>query len=265
MSGGAEFEQVLRRTQHPHVEKSPASPFVKWAGGKRALIPDIARYFPERIRTYWEPFVGGGAVFFAFADRIERAVLSDLNEELVIAYQVVKSRVDDLIEVLLAHARDHRQDSGHYYRVRKQEPKQEVEIAARFIYLNRTCYNGLYRVNKFGRFNVPKGRHSNPTICNEANLRAASKALAKATLRLGDFSKVVKPEPGDFVYCDPPYDGTFAAYQAAGFTDEDQERLRNAANDWASADAAVMLSNADTPLVRRLYGRGGGARRLRSS
>ena len=256
MSGGAEFEQVLRRTQHPHVEKSPASPFVKWAGGKRALIPDIARHFPERIRTYWEPFVGGGAVFFAFADRIDRAVLSDLNEELVIAYQVVKSRVDDLIEVPLAHARDHRQDSGHYLRVRKQEPKQEVEIAARFIYLNRTCYNGLYRVNKSGRFNVPKGRHSNPAICNEANLRAASKALAKATLKLGDFSKVVQPEAGDFVYCDPPYDGAFAAYQAGGFADKDQERLRNAAKDWASADAAVMLSNADTPLVRRLYGGG---------
>jgi len=250
------FENVLRRTRRPYLDKAPAAPFVKWAGGKRVLIPDIAKHFPERIGTYWEPFVGGGAVFFTFADRMDRAILSDRNEELVIAYQVVKNRVDDLIEALCAHERGHK-DDRYYPRVRAQEPTDALAIAARFIYLNKTCFNGLYRVNKSGKFNVPRGRYKNPDICNPERLRKASAALAKATIRLGDFEKVVHPGPEDFIYCDPPYDDCFTDYQAGGFTSEDQEQLRNAVNSWAEAGADIMVSNSDTPLIRRLY-RGGG-------
>jgi len=249
------FENVLRRTRRPYLDKAPATPFVKWAGGKRVLIPDLAKYFPERIGTYWEPFVGGGAVFFTFADRMDRAILSDRNEELVIAYQVVKDRVDDLIEALRAHEIGHK-DDRYYLRVRAQEPTDALAIAARFIYLNKTCFNGLYRVNKSGKFNVPKGRHKKPDICNPERLRKASAALAKATIRLGDFEKVVRPGPEDFIYCDPPYDDCFTGYQAGGFTSEDQERLRNAVDSWAETGAEIMVSNSDTPLIRRLY-RGG--------
>ncbi len=254
----AQFERVLKHTKRPYVEKAPASPFVKWAGGKRSLIPDIAKYFPDRIGTYWEPFVGGGAVFFTMANRIDRAILSDANEELILAYQAVKSQVDDLIDVLKEHKKKHLKDDGYYNHVRAQSPDATLEIAARFLYLNKTCFNGLYRVNKQGKFNVPKGRYKNPDICNEDRLRAASKVLAKATLRVGDFEKVVKPGSDDFIYCDPPYDGCFTGYQAGGFSEDDQQRLRMASDSWVEKGADVMISNADTSLIRRMY-RGGGA------
>ena len=249
------FDRILQHTERPYLDKAPAAPFIKWAGGKRAIMPSLAKHFAKKVDTYWEPFVGGGAVFFTMADRIDRAILSDTNEELVLAYNVVKNQVDELIDRLKYHAKQHKNDD-YYIRVRKQSPKKSVEIAARFIYLNKTCYNGLYRVNKSGKFNVPKGRYKNPAICDEDRLRAASAVLAKATIKIGDFDKVVKPGAGDFVYCDPPYDDCFTDYQAGGFSQADQERLRNAADSWIDAGAMVMVSNSDTPLIRRLY-RGG--------
>ena len=247
-----QFDRVLKHTRKPYLDKAPALPFVKWAGGKRSLIPDLAQHFPERIGSYWEPFVGGGAVFFTFANRIDRAHLSDTNEELVIAYQMVRNQVEGLIEALRVHERKHG-ESSYYLKVRKQEPESPLEIAARFIYLNKTCFNGLYRVNSKGRFNVPKGRYKSPGICNPERLRTASKVLQKTTIRLGDFERVVVPQDGDFVYCDPPYDGCFTDYTAGGFTLEDQNRLRNAANQWVRDGATVLASNADTPLIRKLY------------
>lgn len=248
------MDAVLGHTDRPFFARPPAAPFIKWAGGKRALLPALAPYLPDRIGTYWEPFVGGGAVFFTIADRIDRAILADTNEELVIAYQVVRDQVDDLIDALNAHARRHAED-GYYLDVRSQEPTESVPIAARFVYLNKTCYNGLYRVNKSGRFNVPKGRHSSPTICNEAGLRAASAVLAKADIRIGDFERVTQPRPGDFIYCDPPYDACFTQYQAAGFTGEDQARLAQAVGRWIAQGADVVASNADTIQIRSLYSR----------
>ena len=250
------FERVLKHTARPYLDKPPAAPFIKWAGGKRALIPDIARLFPEKVDSYWEPFVGGGAVFFTFADRIERATLSDSNEELVIAYQTVKDHVEDLIEALREHERSHKADTRYYGIVRKHEPGDALAIAARFIYLNKTCFNGLYRVNKAGKFNVPKGSYKNPDICNADRLRAASKVLAKATIRVGDFDRVTKPGEGDFLYCDPPYDDCFTLYQAGGFSGDDQARLRNAANTWRQSGADVLLSNSDTQTIRSLYATG---------
>ena len=256
-----DFNRVLKHTERPHVERAAALPFVKWAGGKRSLIPHLAPHFPDEIGTYWEPFVGGGAVFFAIAKRIVRAYLSDTNEDLVITYQIVKDNVETLIERLCEHERKHMERKGrkyadgktYYLRVRAEEPTDPLEVAARFIYLNKTCFNGLYRVNKSGQFNVPEGSYGKPDICNAERLREASKVLVKATIQLGDFERMVKPSEGDLIYCDPPYDGTFTGYQAAGFDGNAQTRLRTAANKWTKMGASVILSNADTTAMRNLY------------
>lgn len=237
-----------------------AVPFIKWAGGKRSLLPHLAPHFPGEIGTYWEPFLGGGAVFFAFAKRIRRARLSDSNAELVVTYRMVKERLPELLAKLKRHERQHQRRKGrkyadgktYYLKVRASQPQDEVEVAARFIYLNRTCFNGLYRVNRKGDFNVPEGSYSKPDIVNEQRIEAASQALTNATLQIGDFSRIT-PSKGDLVYCDPPYDGTFASYRPEGFNGDAQERLRDAASKWADDGATVVLSNADTPAMRALY------------
>lgn len=254
------FKRTLKLTEPPAVGRSPAVPFIKWAGGKRSLISHLAPHFPEEIGTYWEPFLGGGVVFFTFADRFQRARLSDSNAELMITYRIVKERLSELCTKLSEHERKHEQRKGkkyadgktYYLRVRASQPQDEVEIAARFIYLNRTCFNGLYRVNKRGCFNVPEGSYSKPNIYNEQRIRAASQALRNAILKIGDFSSIT-PSKGDLVYCDPPYDGTFSGYQAEGFNGYAQVRLRDAAKRWADNGATVILSNADTPAMRALY------------
>ena len=190
-----------------------AVPFVKWAGGKRSLVNVISERLPPDFSRYHEPFVGGGAVFFALESLIQSAVLADLNEELVLAYHVISSDTEPLIESLQKHATYHSKEEGYYWKVREQEPTDPIETVARFIYLNRTCYNGLYRVNKMGKFNVPKGKYKNPKIIDAENLRAVAKVLQKAQIRFGQFYRSITPQNGDFVYCDPPYDGTFAKYQ----------------------------------------------------
>ena len=251
MTSTIAIDTVRRHRQRPYLDETP-TPFVKWAGGKRAIMPSLVKHFPEQIGTYWEPFVGGGAVFFTIADRIEQAILCDTNKELVTTYNIVKTRVEDLIDRLKEHTCKH-QDDDYYLHVRGQNPTEALEIAARFIYLNKTCYNGLYRVNRNDQFNVPKGRYKNPTICDAERLRAASATLAKATITLGDFEATVRPHQGDFIYCDPPYDDCFAQYQAGGFNKDDQERLRKTADRWIDIGAMVMISNSDTPLIRGLY------------
>lgn len=244
---------VLKHNGLPFVRNSSAAPFLKWAGGKRRLIPYLTQHFPDQTDIYWEPFVGGGAVFFTMADRIDHAVLSDVNKDLIITYQVVQTRVDDLIAALKIHQRNHLKFYEYYQRVRAQEPQEALEIASRFIYLNKTCYNGLYRVNSRGKFNVPRGIYKNPDICNEDRLREASKVLAKAEIRVGDFEKIVQPSADDFVYCDPPYDECFTNYKAGGFTKQDQERLKAAIDTWVEMGAKIMANNSDTPFVRKLY------------
>ena len=260
MSSVVPFNRVLKHTPRPYAGPAAAMPFVKWAGGKRSLIPAIAKHFPDEVGTYWEPFVGGGAVFFSFAERVERAILGDTNEDLAITYQMVKNDVEALVERLGEHERAHRRREGkrykdgktYYYRVRDEEPTEALDVAARLIYLNKTCFNGLYRVNRSGKFNTPEGKYKNPDICNAERLRKASNALQRAQIVLGDFQKT-QPGAGDFIYCDPPYDGCFTGYQAAGFDDAAQRRLRNAASQWREAGATVVLSNADTPQMRKLY------------
>ena len=245
------LDSFLKHTERPYLDRARAKPFVKWAGGKRTLIPEIARLLPDSITTYWEPFLGGGAVFFALDSRITTAKLSDVNPELALTYQMVKNRTEELIGLLEEHQEKH--SPPYYYQVRKQSGLQKaLDVAARFIYLNKTCYNGLYRVNKSGVFNVPIGRYVNPVVCDAENLREASKVLQKATVTFGDFENV---EPGDkdFIYCDPPYDGTFTGYGKDGFGEAEQKRLKAAALKWHKLGAAVMVSNADTELIRGLY------------
>ena len=224
--------------------------------GRRKTFPNTRNNQPgpENIATYWEPFTGGGAVFFALQGHLEDARLSDINPELVTTYQAVKHFPHELIELLQIHAEAHPRDDDYYYRVRRMAHLQSpIEVAARFIYLNKTCYNGLYRVNRKGYFNVAKGRYNNPLICNADGILQASEALQKADIKHGDFGNV-QPNDSDFIYCDPPHDGTFAGYTTRGFREHDQQRLHDACMKWRSLGATVMISNADTPLIRELYG-----------
>src|SRR5579863_4501425 len=163
-------------------------PVLKWAGGKQQLLEVLLARLPREWNQYIEPFVGGGALFFALAPR--RAVLADSNPDLIMLYRVVAQDVDSLIDLL----RDMRNDKDTYYRVRSQDPRQlsSVEQAARTLYLNHTCFNGLYRVNRHGQFNVPFGRYKNPTICDAENLRAASFLLGQADIVEGDFRTVLR-------------------------------------------------------------------------
>lgn len=231
-----------------------ALPFVKWAGGKRTLVPEIARLLPSTFEDYWEPFVGGGAVFFGLSDRMQTAHLSDSNKELVTTYTMVRDRVEAVIDALFVHAEQHNRKHYSHVRDKMHNEQDPVLLAARFIYLNKTCFNGLYRVNRSGRFNVPIGRHPNPTICDAENIRNASKVLRKATLSARLFTdEQVAPKEGDLVYCDPPYDGTFSAYTNTGFGVDDQTRLRDRCVQWREAGAQVIVSNSSTDLIRELY------------
>jgi DNA adenine methylase len=232
-----------------------ATPFVKWVGGKRVLLPAIRKYAPDEFNNYHEGFVGGGAVFFAIGSKAKKAHLSDRNFDLVICYQVIKEDPTHLIARLKEHADAHDQD--YYYEVRASEPKDPVEVAARFIYLNKTCFNGLYRVNKSGKFNVPIGSYKNPNIIQEENVLACHAALKNATIRVGDFATMVKPKEGDFCYFDPPYDPTtdasFTEYTHDSFTEHDQVRLRDFILKLHKAGTYIMLSNSKTKFIESLY------------
>jgi DNA adenine methylase len=250
-----------------------ARPFLKWAGGKTALLPEILPRLPKKINTYYEPFVGGGAVFFALAaeKRFEGANISDVNSELVEAYSTVGADPKGVIKVLKRHAKKHCED--HYYAIRalNHTKLSRIERAARTIYLNRTGFNGLYRVNRKGLFNVPFGDYANPTICNEENLIAVSSLLIAKLgaaawnddftvgVAIRDFEIAVSDaKRGDAVYFDPPYvpvskTANFTAYSKGGFNDEEQARLRDCFARLYKRGVHVLLSNSDTPFVRKLY------------
>ena len=237
-------------------------PFVKWVGGKRQLLRqfrELGLYPPEDFNpitnTYYEPFVGGGAVFFDLLPK--NAELSDLNNELVTTYNVIKNNVDELIKSLQKHIYD-----KEYYlevRAKKVEDLSDIEIASRFIFLNRTGFNGLYRVNKSGQFNVPFGRYNNPVICDDDNLRRVSDALQDVTITHQDYKDVLKTaKSGDFIYLDPPYypinaTSSFTSYTAEGFLEKEQTELRDTFVKLHKRGCFVMLSNSDTPFINELY------------
>lgn len=249
------FHSVGKDSTLDDVQKlinNKPKPFVKWVGGKRQLLRqfrELGLYPPEVFNpvtnTYYEPFAGGGAVFFDLLP--QNAELSDLNNELVTTYNVIKNNVDELIQSLQKHIYD-----KEYYlevRAKKVEDLSEVEIASRFIFLNRTGFNGLYRVNKSGQFNVPFGRYNNPVICDEDNLRRVSDALQAVTITHQDYKNVLKTaKSGDFIYLDPPYypintTSSFTSYTAEGFLEREQTELRDTFVKLHKKGCFVMLSN----------------------
>jgi DNA adenine methylase len=244
-----------------------ARPFIKWAGGKGQLLPELSRRLPRSFRRYHEPFVGGAALFFHLHNggRLrEGATLSDYNSELIVCYEVIRDDVESLITALRWH-HQRRLDGEYFKQIRNwdREPgfekRSKIERAARTIFLNRTCYNGLYRLNRKGQFNAPFGYYKNPLICDPENLRAVSLALRSVELRVEDFGAVLeRAEPGDLVYFDPPYvpvsaTASFTHYTGQTFGPEDQRRLAEVFAGLADRGVYVMLSNSSTPLSSELY------------
>jgi len=232
-------------------------PFVKWAGSKRRLVPLIRELMPKQFNVYHEPFVGGGALFFNTLPK--HAELSDINAKLINTYFAIQKDVEAVIKAL----KPFRYDKAMYLRIRERNFAQGsgIQRAAEFIYCNRTCFNGLYRENSSGQFNVPFGQYTNPIICDEPNLRAASYALKGVGLHVEPFEKVLgRAKKGDFVYFDPPYapisdTSDFTGFSKEGFGDEDQKRLRDVALALKARGVAVVVSNSSADIIRKLYGR----------
>lgn len=244
-----------------------AAPFLKWAGGKTQLLPVLAPYLNVGNRNYHEPFLGGGAVFFYLYSKgllNSNVRLSDINQELVTTYRGVRDCLELVIDTLREHRSLHCEE--YYYQVRgNPSPLSDMAgSAARMIYLNRNCFNGLYRVNKSGGFNVPFGKYLNPAICDENKLTKASLALrgnyvGDISVHCEDFvSAISRCGANDFIYCDPPYipvsaSSNFTAYAKSGFGPVHQANLELAASQAVSRGAIVVLSNSDTPETRELY------------
>ena len=239
-----------------------ARPFIKWAGGKARLIEQYKPFLPKDFDRYHEPFLGGGALFFHLAPQLQaqgkKAYLSDLNPELVNVYQCVQGQVEALIAQLVEHQVNH--DKARYYQVRATLETEPVKRAARFIYLNKTCFNGLYRENSQGLFNVPMGRYKNPKICAPDLLRSASAALQVAEISQRPFTAVLDYAKSDldFVYFDPPYQplsdtSKFTAYSRYRFAEKEQADLRDAIAQLAAKKVRVLASNSDCPFIRELY------------
>ncbi len=236
-----------------------ASPFLKWVGGKARLLGQYEDFFPKSYERYHEPFIGGGAVFFNLAP--EQARISDVNGRLIETYEVIRDQLPELIEQLTKHRESH--NESHYYRQRERmnAPRglNKVQRAALFIYLNKTCFNGLYRENRRGDFNVPIGRYTNPSVYSIPNLVAVSRALQDVEIAQGSFTGVLDhAEPGDLVYFDPPYvpvsaTSNFTGYAKGGFDDGLQIELARTFAKLARRGCYVMLSNSDCDYVRELY------------
>lgn len=235
------------------TERNPVAPLIKWPGGKRSISAKIIQHFPNEFGTYHEPFVGGGAIFFAL--RPTHATLSDLNSELIDCYRVVRDQPDKLIQVLrrLPNSED------DYYRVREMQPRTLVTKAARLLYLTRLSFNGIHRVNLKGKFNVPYGQKTHLKSCDENAIRLASAALAKVTLHSGDFENATADaREGDLIYLDPPYtvahqNNGFVKYNEKIFSWADQMRLMHHAKLLAAKGCTVIISNAEHKSVRTLY------------
>jgi DNA adenine methylase len=240
-----------------HMDSLPPEPkpFVKWVGGKRQLMNQLRPLVPGHFTNYFEPFLGGGALFFEL--RLSPAILSDANERLVRAYIGVRDDIDTVIDLL----RTYRNDKAFFLEMRNREIDtcSDAEVAAWLIYLSKTGFNGLYRVNQSNRFNVPFGDNARATICDEHNLRGCSAALQDAIVMHEDFEQVLDlASAGDFVYADPPYvpltaTSLFTSYTAEGFGSKEQRRLRDAALRAKCRGVHVLMSNSSAGLVRELY------------
>jgi len=243
-------------------------PFLKWAGGKTQLLPKIDNALPQSYARYFEPFLGGGAVFFYMvsSNKIKsEAHLIDINKELINAYNVIKSNVKELIAILTRYQEEYNKSPVKFYYDLRDKfgcKTTNIEKAARTIALNKTCYNGLYRVNRNGEFNVPIGRYKKPVICDSDNLRNINYALLNSNIHLyvNDYRAVLvdKTKENDFIYLDPPYDpvsatAKFTGYTESGFTDKNQRDLSQIFMKLTDRGCKVLLSNSDTPYIRELY------------
>ena len=250
-------------SQQYQLTASP-KPFVKWAGGKRQLIPQIEKHLPEKFSSYFEPFLGGGALLFHLLSENKnlKGYVSDLNSDLVLAYVTIRDNLNGLLKSLQKHSDNYFSDSkSYYYSVRETNPKSQIEKVSRLLFMNRTCFNGLYRVNSKGKFNVPLGRYSNPNIVQEENLRSVNQFLNhnKIIIKCQDFSSTVeKAKRGDFVYFDPPYQpvsktANFTSYTNGNFGLNDLKRLAKVSNQLTKKGVNVLLSNSSSKQVRELF------------
>ncbi|MDQ1591286.1 MAG: adenine methylase [Pyrinomonadaceae bacterium] len=260
MSSNNEVAAVAR--QRTHVKRNDlVQPFLKWAGGKRQLLPEIRKYVPKKYNLYFEPFIGAGAVLLDIQPR--EALINDINEELINCYHVIKSNP----EALIVSAHQHQNTEAYFYRLRSLDREaafsrlSDVERASRIIFLNKTCYNGLFRVNSQGQFNVPFGKYTNPLIVDEVVIRAVSRYLNESNVSLSsdDFQEAVSGAGrGDFVYFDPPYDpvsdtSSFTGYNLNSFDKDEQRRLKDVCDDLTRRQCKVLLSNSATDFIRELY------------
>jgi DNA adenine methylase len=241
-----------------------AKPFIKWAGGKTRVLPELRARLPQEWNRYFEPFVGGGSFFFSLEGACAYgAVLNDLNEALIATYRAVAKDADAVVVQLEMHKAAHAVDT-YYYTVRDAWNRgyyanEPARLAAAFIYLNKTGFNGLWRVNRAGEHNVPRGDYVNPSVYDVGELREASRALQRVDLRAGEYrAATVEAEDGDFAYFDPPYDpvsetSNFTAYTKDAFGKEQQQQLADHARELRDRGVHVMLSNNDTPYIRALY------------
>lgn len=238
-------------------------PFLKWAGGKRQLIPQMKKYFPKKITNYYEPFLGGASVFLFLQPN--KAILNDYNKELINCFLCIKNNYQELIQELEKY--QDKNNADDFYKIRsldreeKYKNKSDVEKAARLIYLNRTCYNGLFRLNSSGQFNTPYGSYKNPLICNKPVLKALNTYFNEKSIEFksDDFYNACIDAPkGSFVYLDPPYDQyedqvNFVGYTEFGFTREDQKRLRELCDILVDRGCTILLSNSATNFIKDLY------------
>jgi len=243
-----------------------AKPFIKWVGGKRQLIPELLKHIPKEFNNYFEPFVGGGALFFELYNlgilKNKQIYLFDINEELINAYKIIRDYPNELIEKLKEFKAKHNKE--FYYQIRELDRSEEyrnlnnITKAARFIYLNKTCFNGLYRVNKKGYFNVPIGSYKNPQIVDEENILKVSKALQNVIIKHCDYKEVLNyANKNDFIYFDPPYypinqTSNFTSYTSDNFLEKEQIELFETFK-FLSANNYVLESNSDTEFVNNLY------------
>lgn len=234
----------------PEVQTIGARPFLKWVGGKRSILPELTARMPKQYGAYREPFVGGGALFFAVQPT--KACLSDINFHLILTYQAVRDDIDRLILNLKLHEKNHNKEYYQRARDRLSNETDNTKVAALVIYLNKTCFNGLYRVNRAGQFNVPMGSYTDPSLFDEEVLRNDSRLLQGVTLAQHPFwqSQVVRE---DFYYLDPPYHQLYAQYDGRGFGEAEHKKLAEFCGRLADSKAYFMLSNSDTPFVRSLF------------
>ena len=253
--------QVTNRRGYKH--NVLAQPFLKWAGGKRQLLPILKEHKPQHFTQYYEPFIGAGALLFCLQPK--KSIINDTNDELINCYRVIKDNPEKLLELCQQHRENNSKE--HFYSLREQDRRDDFkdkspqERAARIIYLNKTCFNGLFRVNSSGQFNVPYGNYSNPVIADPAVIRSVSAYLNQRDVRIrqGDFAKAVaNARKGAFIYFDPPYHpisdtSSFTGYSVNGFGEEEQVRLKELCDKLSKRGCQVLISNSSASLIKKLY------------